>query len=138
MTLPTNVVSAAGGLAEFFALTAGDFGAQKGFNRNQGHGSINPDALFFGTLTLDQAEDNGTLLFVSFSPLVVPDTDGGGWRSLHITGTFAGGAGSVIYQRANRTTYFADNTQGGSQWQFTLDALGTMISANVYQCVFRR
>lgn len=133
---PTDAVAAVAGAAEFFALTSGNFAAQNGFDRTAGFGAIVPDGLFFGTLTLDQDLDNGTLLFVSFSP-PAPDTDAT-WKSLQMTGTFVSGTGTAIYQRANRTSYFADNGQGGSQWQFTLDGLGSMITPNVYQCVFRR
>ena len=131
---PTNVVAAVG-IADFFALTAGNFIGQLGFDRNQGAGSINPDQPILG-LQLDQDIDNGTLLFVSFSP-AAPDTDAT-WKSLDMTGTFAGGTGTATYIRANRTTYFADNGQGGSQWQLTLDALGRFVDTNVYQCVFRK
>ena len=130
---PTNVVAAAAAQSAPFTLTCGTFGAQDGYTRGT-FGSIVPDQLFLG-LELQQCINDSSLFFLSFTA-VVADLDSS-WRAIDITGQFALGTGTAIFLRANRQIYI-ENTGGISRWQFAEDALGTMVTPRVYECILKK
>ena len=131
---PTNVVAAVGVAGEqvaIYVLTAGVTGTQIGFTTSFGGiGTIVPDDPLFGDFDLNQTLTDSNLFFFGSSPAIQPDTDDS-WERTEITGTFANGAGTMIYIRANRTTY-TPVTGAVTQWEFGLNALGALLDGNIY------
>ena len=129
---PLNVVAAAAGQEQLaaYTITAGTQGGQVGFNRPFGQGILIPDVPLFGDFILEQEISSAGFFFFSSSPQIQPDTDEA-WQRTEITGTFANGAGTMIYIRANRTTY-TPVTGAVTQWEFGLNALGALLDGNIY------
>lgn len=134
MFMPSGVAAAAG-LGYEFSMIAGSTGGNTGFVRTS-IGSINPDQDIFTGFPgvqwqLDALFTNTTSFFVNGAVGTgITDTDTY-WRYMTIKGTFVGGAKTLTFLRANRSTF------ANAQWVFTPEP-DQIVNGNSYDVVWFR